>query len=56
MIPAFCAIWMMARHGKEAAIVFALAWGCLDMIDASIKRYSGHGIVEYFLMMLGLPI
>lgn len=54
MIPAFCAIWMMARHGKDAAIYFALTWGVLDMADALIGRYLGHTMAEYTLMLLGL--
>lgn len=51
MIPMFCAIWVMSRHGREAAIIAALIWGAMDFADNIINATTGRTIVEHVLQV-----
>lgn len=49
MIQMFLAIWMVARHGQEAAIIAALTWGVMDTADYIVERKTGHSVAEHVI-------
>lgn len=56
MIAMLAGAWLYSRHGRTALLAGATTWGAMDLINATVRHFTGNDLVEVILTAIGAAL